>query len=101
MLQHDYAWYTLLLLKHDGAASLPGGMSQVMRSVFHSLVAGSNAIGSGVYLQSIKKMFQAKPHLIIADEAALKATFGQKGASGLMHILPQHCDCVVRATLLL
>ena len=83
MLQKDFGWFTLLLIKHDEAAALPGGMSQVMVAALKRLVSEEGALANGVFLPSIGKMFQARVKVVLGDEAALKATFQHKGASGI------------------
>ena len=70
----------LFLIKHDEAAALPGGMSQVMVA---ALKSEEGALANGVFLPSIGKMFQARVKVVLGDEAALKATFQHKGASGI------------------
>ncbi|CAJ1413262.1 unnamed protein product, partial [Effrenium voratum] len=69
--------------KDDGSTVAASYLDPVMVAALKRLVSEEGALANGVFLPSIGKMFQARVKVVLGDEAALKATFQHKGASGI------------------
>ena len=80
-------WFTLLVLRSTTVAQL-GGMQALWRQLADLFFAQPDFThGVPLKLQGASVMFYAKLGVMISDEAALKQTFANKGASGLIFCL--------------
>jgi hypothetical protein len=86
-LANEDAWFELALVRNAVAKKIPGGMSGLLRCLLSLFFSDSHSFStSGVNVQladgSFVLVFGALK-IVLADEDALHAMFGCKGASGL------------------
>ena len=76
----DHAWFLLCALKSQTVAKLRDGMSQLCRKAIESFFAQDGNLAHGIQIG--QHFLCAKMKMVVSDEAALKAMFQHKGASG-------------------
>ena len=76
-LQCEYGWRTLCILRRSRLKNL--GLSVLCENLFHAF----DDLSSGQRFPGMSSLLTASLELLIADEAALKAVFENKGSSGL------------------
>lgn len=95
-IRSEYAWLPCAVLRHTTATLVDGGISTATRMVLRSFFCTEENFSTGVVLPlAVPTMVFAKRMCLIADESAIKHTFGVKGASGLLPCLK--CKNVVLA----
>jgi len=87
-LRSEFTWLPIACLRHNIMQQVVGGMSACVRAIASALFlheSGFTATGQVLHLGSVPKnyMFWAQMENLLADEAALKASWNSKGASGL------------------
>ena len=83
LLRNELLWLPIAIVKHDVAANSVGSLSGVLLQVF-KVCFGRTRLDEGVMLQLARPtMFLFRGSNLLADEAALKATWSVKGASGI------------------
>lgn len=84
-LSKTYSWITIGVVKDSTLSLIEDGTSSLMRSLVKLLCAQGGLLQSGLTfsVDGATWLLQIRQVALIADEAALKATFSNKGASGL------------------
>ena len=86
-LRKDTAWLPIAMLRTSVVNKVIGGMSAVVATLILQLFDGPSSLAAAgfdaVFEDGGPKQFIANFSRFIFDEAALKATFNTKGASGL------------------
>lgn len=84
-LFNENAWLCCAVLRHTVIQTVQGGMPFVAKQLVKLFVSGESCFSSvGVLLRlATPIILRAEVSNILGDEAALKQTFGVKGASGL------------------
>lgn len=78
----SFGWLPLVAVPADIVSTLAGGHSELMRHLWHVLFTASGNLRDGVDVGGF--FFKGEPCAVLADEAALKAVFAVKGASGTL-----------------
>ncbi len=82
-LRNELSWLTLGIIRHELVKQVKGGMSGVMRILFRGMFDDRLCItGIPILLERPLLVFW-NLHSLVADEAALKSTWGAKGAAGI------------------
>ena len=76
-LQSEYGWHTLCILRRSRLKNV--GLSVLCENLFHAF----DDLSYGQRFPGMSSLLTASLELLIADEAALKAVFENKGSSGL------------------
>ena len=76
-LQSEYGWHTLCILRRSRLKNL--GLSVLCEKLFHAF----DDLSYGQRFPGMSSLLTASLELLIADEAALKAVYENKGSSGL------------------
>ena len=83
-LRSEDAWLCNAVIPYDKVKLVQGGLSCVLKHFLKEMFEGADSLSNGVQLEAeVPLMVFAKLSNLLADEAALKASFATKGASGL------------------
>ena len=83
LIRDELLWMPLAIVKHDLAVTSVGGLSGIILIIFRKFF-GNGKIDEGTLLKLDPPMiFRFTVSNVLADEAALKATWNCKGASGI------------------
>ena len=77
-LQDDMKWFTVMVITSEELKEVKDRLSQVFREIVRLFTNCFN----GVFLSQVGRVLEARIHVCIADEAALKSIYQNKGASG-------------------
>ena len=95
-IRSEFAWLPIAALRHTIAATVNGGIGTATRMVLRSFFCAQENFSTGVVLPlAVPTLVFAKLLCIIANESAIKQTYGVEGASGLLPCLK--CKNVVLA----
>lgn len=83
LLRDELVWFPMAVIKHDTATMARGALSGVLLCIF-KVCFSKQQIEEGFLLRvSTPRIVFFRVSNILADEAALKATWSHKGASGI------------------
>ena len=83
LLRNELMWLPIATIKHDTTSAAAGQLSGVLNVVFKRCFGG-DSLEAGCMLQLREpRLLLFKVSNLLADEAALKATWSVKGASGI------------------
>ena len=83
-LRDEDAWLCNAVIPYDKVKLVEGGLSCVLKHFLKEMFEGADSFSNGVAFEAeVPLMIFAKLSNLLADEAALKASFQTKGHSGL------------------
>lgn len=84
MIRSEHVWLPLALVRHTVAQDIAGGLSATTAALLRHLFVGDQCFSTGFVLKLPQPvMCFAKLSNFVADESAIKQTWGVKGSAGL------------------